>query len=137
MKLIDFKLGHLDLLNDSCLKSDHVNLEQLKTFIETKRDCDVIKTLVDDDRVICIWGVVELWDGVGEAYNIKTEYLKPKHFRYLQKNFKQVTDTFDRVQTHSKKGEYVKWHEMLGFEEEATMKKYINGEDCTLWAIVN
>jgi hypothetical protein len=99
MKVVKFEVGHLDLLNDDIVTEDGVTIEVLKDYASRNTD-DVMMTFIDNDRIVCIAGIISLWEGVGEAYNLLTKYLKPIHARQVKAEFDARAELYDRIQTH-------------------------------------
>ena len=136
MKAVQFELGHLDLLNEDIISASGVTVERIRELALSNPD-DVMMTFIDKDRIVCISGIVEVWEGVGEAYNLLTKYLEPMHARGVKKEFDIRIGLYDRIQTHSEAGTYERWHELLGFSREGYLKKYMDGKDYILWARVS
>ena len=136
MKVVDFKVGHLDLLNDDIITESGVTIEALREYAE-HRTTDAMLTFIDGDRIVCISGIVSMWEGVGEAYNLLTKYLKPIHARHVKAEFDSRVKYFDRLQTYSESGTFDRWHELMGFHKEGVLAKYKDGKDYTIWARLN
>ena len=135
MKVVEFNVGHLDLLNDEIIKESDVTIETLREYADSRPD-DVMLTFIDSDRIVCIAGIITLWEGVGQAYNLLTKHLRPMHARHVKAEFDSRSQFYDRLQTHSEAGTFERWHELMGFHKEGTLKKYVNGKDYILWARV-
>lgn len=136
MKVVEFSEGHLDLLNDDIVLKSGVSLDVLREYAQNRGD-DVMLTFVDDDRIVCISGIITLWDGVGDVFNLRTKYLKTLHARRIKEEFDVRVQFFDRLQTYSESGTFDRWHELMGFYKEGTLKKYRDGKDYILWARLN
>lgn len=136
MDVVEFQVGHLDLLNKDIITQSNITVEVLREYAEHKRE-DVMLTFIAEDRIVCVAGIIDVWDGVGEAYNLLTKYLKPIHARQVKAEFDSRAEFYDRIQTHSKEGTFERWHELMGFHKEGLLEKYLDGENYTLWARVN
>ena len=95
----------------------------------------------DEDKVIAVAGIVTQWEGRGEVWELLAEdthdHLLILHRGFLKK-FRKCG--YRRLEATTKVGftQASRWMQMLGFEKEATMRKYgPEGEDYHLWARVN
>lgn len=131
MRIIDFKPQHIDFL-DACEGNEVDKLSLIPLHTNMTPNC-VMKSLIDDGRLVCVMGIREVMPKVGEVYNYRTDYMTAKHVRVIKEALDNEKVFYDRLQTHSIVGAFDKWHKAMGFEQEAVLKKYINGEDRVLW----
>lgn len=137
MKTVLFKPDHLDLLEEINLLDNHISKMDLLNMYSDIKDSGVMLTLIDDGRVVCIMGIMHLFGGMAECFNIRTEYMKPLHAKLVKRELDLRASLYNRIQTHSEVGKWEKWHELLGFKKEAVLKKYLDGKDRVLWARVD
>lgn len=108
-------------------------------FLKLLRSCDdesAIVTFVECGKVIAISGIKHLYGDVGEVFNIRTPHLKARHVKYMKKHLHEVAVLFDRVQAVSLP-RWDRWHKAMGFEKEATLRKFMDGKNYSLWVIIN
>ena len=119
MRIIDFKIDHLDLIsfmgNKICKNIlESFTLENAKTFIV-------------DNRIVFVWGLEMIRTGVGHCWTIPTIYtqenkifIHKKTSLFIRKYAKKLK--IHRLQT-TINNNYVKWIESLGFERESVLRK--------------
>ena len=136
MILKPFEIEDLDRINFSVEYNELESKEQAIELFDTMNDESIFATFVDDGKVVAISGIKHIHGDVGEAFNIRTENLEARHIKEIKKNLHEAAKMFDRVHTVSNP-KWDRWHEALGFEKEATMRKFMHGEDYNLWVIIN
>ena len=130
---IQFKPDHLDLIEDLNEADHEATKEGLLEIYNGICDRSVMFTFIEDGRIVCISGIKYLFGGTGEAFNIRTQYIKPMHSRFIRRQFDYQLNFYDRIQTHSRPDSWEKWHRVLGFEKEAVLKRYCGKHDKVLW----
>ena len=111
----------------------------------TDHDDIVGYTLMDKDVILCIGGVHNMWQGVGEAWLVVSEegFLRPMTIaKYVAGMFEvlESENDFKRIQASVSMQDdvalrFVQW---LGFDEEGVMRKYgLDGSDYARFARVN
>lgn len=134
MKSVEFKQAHLDLIEELTASEHEITKEDLLELHESLCDRSIMLSIIDDGRIVCVSGIKYLAGGTGEAFNVRTQYLRATHIKFIKGLFDYQMDFFDRIQTHSIPNKWEKWHKLLGFEKEAVLKKYLGAEDKTIWA---
>lgn len=137
MKTILFKPDHLDFIDEISVLDNHISKSDLLDMYENIKSGGVMLTLVDDGRIVCIMGIMHLFGGLAECFNIRTKYMRPIHAKLVKRELDLRASLFNRIQTHSEVGKWEKWHELLGFKKEVVLKNYLNGQDRVLWARVD
>lgn len=137
MIAIKFKPEHLDLVEPLSGEEHEVDKYGALDIYDSMCDRSVMFTFVDDGRIVCISGIKFLFGDTGEAFNIRTKYIKPIHARFIKRQFDYQLNFYDRIQTHSRPDSWCRWHKLLGFEKEAVLKRYCNNEDKVLWVRFN
>ena len=89
------------------------------------------ETLVIDDKVICCFGIINLWRGVGEIWLLPsvyvTNYRKTFHKTIINVlNNEQKNNKLHRIQSvcDIRNQVTINWHKHLGFTEEGILRKY-------------
>lgn len=119
MRIIDFKIDHLDLI---AFKHNKICKNILECFV-----LENAKSFIVDNRIVFVWGLELIRKGVAHCWSIPTIYTeKNKIFihrktnlfinKYVQKlNIHRLQTTIDNNN--------VKWIESLGFKRESVLKK--------------
>lgn len=102
-------------------------------------------TLMDDDVILGMGGVHNMWDGVGEAWLVISEYGfdKPRTIaKWTNVMFDVVQEEYGykRIQAavSLKDNDALRFVKWMGFEEEGVMRKYgPDGSDYARYAKVN
>lgn len=119
MKIINFKIDHLDLV---AFKYNKICKDTLEGF-----SLENAKSFVVDNRIVFIWGLEIIRKGVGHCWSIPTIYteqnkifIHKKTNSFIQKYTKKLN--IHRLQT-TINDNHVKWIESLGFKRESVLKK--------------
>lgn len=89
-------------------------------------------TYEDEGRIVCIWGCVTLWQGVGElvlyAGTCLRDYIQQA--RFVKRAIAKNNLGFDRLQMTVRTDDmHVRIAEFLGFQREGLLRKYVNRYD--------
>lgn len=137
-RVVPFKKEHVDLMNvrphETTLLSDEalVKLEQGSIAI----------TGVIDGRVISCGGVIPLYNGVAELWQIPSVYVSEitmRYARYIRRWLEGIREEFllHRMETLCLDDDlHNRWMRFLGFEREGVKRKFINGNDYVMWGRV-
>jgi len=119
MKVINFKIDHLDLI---AFKHNKICKDILESFT-----LENAKSFIVDNRVVFVWGLEMIRKGVGHCWSIPTIYtqknkilIHKKTSLFIQKYTRKLN--IHRLQT-TIDNNHVKWIESLGFERESVLKK--------------
>jgi hypothetical protein len=101
-------------------------------------------TLTDDTGVILACaGVAIVRDGVGEAWTLFSSLIGKRFIsvhRIVRREMERIMDIYGlmRIQAPSRAVSAIspRWLPLLGFKKEGLMKKYIDGEDYYMFAVV-
>jgi hypothetical protein len=98
------------------------------------------KTLVDGSKVMAVFGVIKLWDGVGQGFVMtkKNYHQGVVYSRMVKRTLDEAMKILElnRVQTYVA-DEFVRWNEIIGMKQECLMKKMSpSGGDLYLYARV-
>ena len=131
-KLEDYKPEHLDRMKIRFPESEFSSVDEMKALSNMKPSY----ALVIDDQVICIFGMVTLWEGVAEFWlipGVLIERYKKTFFKAIKIAHERMME-FNNIQrlqcicfTGNERSR--KWIERNGFVVEGIMKKYRHGKD--------
>lgn len=125
MKIINFDISHIDLIN---LKLKYSDLNTLKAETYCYEDSqDEGKTYTYDDKIIFSCGVKIFRKGVAHCWVIPSIYVD-KHKKFFYKEIKNVLhDYCQRHKIHRMQSTidepFIKWIECLGFHQESILEK--------------
>lgn len=102
---------------------------------------ELSRTLIHDGHIIACTGLVPMWEGVCEVWQIPSLYVARYKIAYV-KAFRKLISRIHleykmrRLQTHSPADElHDAWMRVIGFECEGTLKGYSRfGNDYRIWA---
>jgi hypothetical protein len=102
-------------------------------------------TVLVDDEISGIFGIVKRWEGVGDVFLSRTPLFEQAGFRVARRIKKmlgavQISGDYHRIQTVSMIGDDIaeRWLKFLGLRKESTMKQYgPNQEDFWSWSWVS
>ena len=119
MKIINFKIEHLDLV---AFKHKKICKDDLEGFV-----LENAKSFILDNRIVFIWGLEIIRKGVAHCWSIPTIYaennkifIHKKTNLFIKKYVKKLN--IHRLQT-TIDNSCVKWIESLGFKKESVLKK--------------
>lgn len=119
MRVIDFKIDHLDLIS---FRDNKICKNILESF-----SLENAKTFIVDNRIVFVWGLEMIRTGVGHCWTIPTIYtqenkiiIHKKTSLFIRKYAKKLN--IHRLQT-TINSKHIKWIESLGFERESVLKK--------------
>lgn len=141
LKVIPFSGKHLDLLEARDYEKKCIIPYLNSDFLNVMEDAPHCYTMIGDGRIITCMGIMKLWDGVGEIWQLPSIYVKD-HMREYCQFIKQKMDEVSkdlklwRMQTISPAdGLHERWMQFLGFECEGLMKNYTRFKtDCFRWS---
>ncbi len=94
---------------------------------------------VEGDRIFCIAGIYEIWDGRGLAWALLA-HDSGRHMTALHRVTKRALDVtaFRRVEADvlNSHSEGHRWMQLLGFQHEGVRRAYWQGQDYALYARV-
>jgi hypothetical protein len=101
---------------------------------------ELSRTLIHDGHIIACTGLVPMWEGVCEVWQIPSVYVAKYKIAYV-KAFRALIARYAekyrirRMQTHSPADDlHDTWMRCMGFECEGTLKAYNRfGEDYRIW----
>lgn len=131
-----FNVEHLNILELQPDFSPILNFDGVR-FILSKLplpNADAL-TLMDDGRILCCFGYIQLLPGVAEVWLLPSVYVRDSPVAlvsevkgYLESTAKVFQ--WHRIQTVTQDIPYHrKWMHVLGFEEEGVLKKYFDKQD--------
>jgi hypothetical protein len=141
MKAIQFNREHLNLIVAREYERDNLIPHLGEQFFSLAERLPYCYSLVADGRIVACIGSFPLWDGVFEAWQIPSVYVK----NYILEYCETVRGILDgaakrervwRIQTASPADElHDRWMKFIGFECEGTLKEYSRLKaDFRLWA---
>lgn len=143
IKVIDFKPEHIDKID---YKDFYGNREVLKKNTLASYDPKITMTVIDEksSEIICIIGMVRMWNGVGECWSIMGKSVSKYKFSIV-KTLRRIIDFYMdnyslarlQVSCPSSVKECPRWFQSLKFTYEGRMRKYGMGiNDYDLYARV-
>lgn len=99
-------------------------------------------TLIVDDKVVCSFGVIVMWEGVGVAWGmLGPDFAKHVIFvtRSARRMIRDVQCSFnlDRIEAQSTTSEGGQWLRLVGFEREyGVARKYVNKQDAIRFEMI-
>lgn len=134
------KLAHFDVF-------EPIDIQALETqnTIEFIKQTDIgihNAAVFDNGKIVLIFGLFELWQGVFSSYTLFSKHWKPMYYRTVTRFFREYIKEldFDRIQ-HMVSCDRKWTHKMaklFGFKNETPepLKKYMYGKDYYMYAIV-
>ena len=143
MIIIEYKPEHIEAFDFAAVGEQFKGAFFNKALTAVIAEKGYTWSMVEDDRVLALGGIVPLWSGVGEAWSLMTPEALT-HIKELHAKAKKVLESFfnqgwQRIQTTVRAdfGQGKNWLEHLGFEDEGTMEKYgPDGKDYIRYALV-
>ncbi len=142
MKILDFKLEHLNLMS---IRDHEKELLETNLFGNRLRllENEVSHTLVIDDRVIMVGGSIEISEGVYDIWQIPSTYVH-NHMVNYSRSIKKWFDGLCniegviRIQSVALNDElHERWMLFLGLEKEGIFRKYCMSKDYAMWSMIN
>lgn len=141
MHLIPFHREHFNLLEAREYERKCVIPYFPEAFFNLMESLPHCYTMVGDGRIITCMGIVPMWTGVWELWQVPSVYVR----RYAKDYVKIIRGQLDtaaerinvwRFQTISPADElHDRWMEFIGFECEGTLKEYSRFKiDHRIWA---
>jgi len=133
--LREYKEGDIEIVRQNPLE------EAVKDYPELKPDATKTWTVIKDDKIVSVFGIVPMWDGVAEIWFMPTKDIldsKIKAYLFIKKTFEKTIKEHNlrRVQatirTDYPRGK--KMIERLGFKNETPegMREYCP-DKCDAW----
>lgn len=125
----DFEKQDLELINTN----EFSDLEIYKDLIDVIN----LKTMVNDEKVVCIIGYVNYWGNNYKAFlSISEDFKQSRELKeYIYNLIEELN--MERVETESPDNETLnRWHEFLGFKLEGTKVNFMDNQDYNVWGIV-
>jgi hypothetical protein len=141
VKKIPFHPEHLKVMDMRPYEFEKVYPYLPQQMLEYYASMEFSSTLMIDGQIITCLGLVPLWEGVYEVWQIPSIYVEKHKLEYV-KIFRQMMNTYaekfkiHRLQTHSPADDFHNaWMEFMGFTLEGTLKQYSRfKEDFNIWA---
>lgn len=113
----------------------HANVDVLRDAIKS----GVAMAVVDGPRILAIGGVSKIWEGRGNAWGLLEDdiaYAMPAIHRMVARVL--TVSPFQRIEAQVAVGHEAgqRWVRLLGFEHEARMRAFFNGQDYDLFSRV-
>jgi len=93
-----------------------------------------------DGRAILMSGWFEMWPGVYDVWTLFSKDWNPRYYKSATDWFKNYCGLMEFTRAQHILFESRMWMvpvlERFGFEREAYLKKYINGENCYIYSII-
>lgn len=133
MREITFHAEHLKLMEMRPFERDKIcpflPLETLSSL------GDLSRTLIHDGRILTCAGIIPMWEGVYEVWQIPSIYVlqyKIAYVKAMRALLHKYSEQFKirRLQTHSPADDlHDAWMMFMGFECEGTLKAYNRHKD--------
>lgn len=136
MRRVLFNRNHLDVMDLQESYRPILGLEGIRFVLDRLPlpGADGM-TLIEDGRVLCCFGYITLIPGVAEVWLFPSVYVRDHSVSFVREVKGYIESTaqvmkWHRVQTLTQNiNQHRKWMDVLGFEEEGTMKKYHEQKD--------
>lgn len=129
IKAITFKPGHLDFLEPHPLFAGEQDL--LERTVNVAQSSVNSLTLLWEGKVLAVVGFQSWWRGVAEFWSVSSHYINkcPKSYisflnKLIEIQMKAFNLTRAQIGLSHNFQDRAKWANLLGFEYEATLKKY-------------
>ena len=141
MKTIPFHYEHLKVMDMREYEKEKVYPYMLQAQLDVFNSLPYNYTIIKDGKIITCAGIVPLWEGVYEVWQIPSIYVKDYKAEYV----KIMIDLFMKVAENLKAHRFQsacpadalhdRWMKFTGFELEGTLKEYNRfKEDYRMWA---
>jgi len=140
MKVVPFHREHLNLIDARKQEAEGLMPYLNDAFLQVAEGLPHNYSMVEDGKIITCMGLLPMWDGVYEVWQIPSIYVED----YIKSYCKNVLGLLDsaaekldiwRMQTKSPADDlHDRWMKFIGFECEGTLKKYSRfGKDYRMW----
>lgn len=110
-------------------------------FLETMEVLPHCYTMVNDGRIVTCMGIIPLWEGVWEVWQIPSVYIAKYMLSYCKAMKYQMDSAGGRINVRRIQSVcpadelHDRWMRFIGFDCEGTFKEYSRfGKDCRMWA---
>lgn len=137
-RVVKFKKEHIELMNIRAHETTLLNDDVLAKL----EHGSIAITGVVDGRIISCGGIIPLFNGIAELWQIPSVYVSEitmRYARYIRKWLEGMKEEFKlhRMETLCLNDDlHNRWMRFLGFEREGVKRKYLNGNDYVMWGRV-
>lgn len=128
-------IGKLDLQRVQVMAGQEMTEDMLDAAIRS----GYALAACDGDKVICLAGVMQKWEGVGVAWALFS-WMAPKYPVFLYKAIKRTLclEDFSRIECYvlSDHAQGMRLARHLGFNEEGLMRNFWKNRDYILFSMV-
>jgi hypothetical protein len=143
MTVIPFVPEHLVemTMQDNPDNTGNLDRDTLLRKAQEKLNGPAITLIDDENRIVMCGGIINIWQGVGEAWSVSSTIAAryPKSILSTARKFIGRCSEYHRIQAIVIDG-FIRAEKLLahlGFEREGTMRKYsASGQDYKLFSIV-
>jgi hypothetical protein len=141
MNLVPYEPWHFEYLAIDTPQGKHMGLDAIKIYALVYSIRGQAYTIKDRGQIVGCAGVLDLWNGVGEAWTCLTDESRAKPFFLHRRTYKIIREIIKSKVYHRvhaivccTEEKPVQWIERLGFVKESVMKNYgADGSDHAMY----